>query len=230
MGVHNGHRDRMRERFFRNGLSTFNEIEALELLLYYAIPQRDTNPLSHALLDHFGSLFDVLNASEQELCEVPGVGVKTAALLKIVPEIARMSEIGQSQRLGKIERTEDAINFLRPYFRDLRMEMVLLVCLDSAKRIICTEELGRGTPSGVSFDIRQMVETVLKRKANSILIAHNHPDGQAMASHEDDSTTRSIFSVLQPLGIDLYDHIIMVGDSYVSYRRSGALDLFHYRY
>ena len=99
MGVHEGHRERMRERFFQHGLETFNEIEALEMLLYYAIPRKDTNPLAHALLDRFGSLDYVLSASEEELCEVPGISERTAALLMIVPQITQLSEVNRANRI-----------------------------------------------------------------------------------------------------------------------------------
>lgn len=229
MGIHDGHRERLRARFLEHGLLTFNEIEALELLLFYAIPQRDTNPLAHALLDHFGSLNDLFHASEQELCEVPGVGTKTAALLMLVPQMTRLSGVKQSQRIGDIRGAKDAQLFLRPYYEGLQDEMLMLVCMDSMKKVISAEVLNRGVVDSVRFDIRLLVEVALKRKSSWVVMAHNHPDGQAYPSREDDSVTASVCRALRALGIELFDHVIFAGENCYSYRDKGALDVLGYR-
>lgn len=230
MGVHEGHRERMRERFFQHGLETFNEIEALEMLLYYAIPRKDTNPLAHALLDRFGSLDYVLSASEEELCEVPGISERTAALLMMVPQITQLSEINRANRIKDVTRTEDAVNFLIPRFRNQRREILLLLCLNSQKQITHVEVMNKGAVNYVTFDPRRVVEVALKRQAVSVILAHNHPDGPALPSKEDDSATSQVYRALNTVGINLYDHIIIAGEDYASYRRSGALDLYRYGY
>ena len=225
MGVHEGHRERMRERFFQHGLETFNEIEALEMLLYYAIPRKDTNPLAHALLDRFGSLDYVLSASEEELCEVPGISERTAALLMMVPQITQLSEVNRANRIKDVTRTEDAVSFLIPRFRNQRREILLLLCLNSQKQITHVEVMNKGAVNYVTFDPRRVVEVALKRQAVSVIIAHNHPDGPALPSKEDDSATSQVYRALNTVGISLYDHIIIAVEDYASYRRSGALDL-----
>ena len=230
MGVHEGHRERMRERFFQHGLETFNEIEALEMLLYYAIPRKDTNPLAHSLLDRFGSLDYVLSASEEELCEVPGISERTAALLMMVPQITQLSEVNRANRIKDVTRTEDAVNFLIPRFRNQRREILLLLCLNSQKQITHVEVMNKGAVNYVTFDPRRVVEVALKRQAVSVIIAHNHPDGPALPSKEDDSATSQVYRALNTVGINLYDHIIIAGEDYASYRRSGALDLYRYGY
>ena len=230
MEVHEGHRDRLRERFFAHGLETFNEIEALELLLFYAIPRKDTNPLAHALLDRFGSLEYVLSASEEELCEVPGISKRAAALLMMVPQITRLSQLRRSERILNVTNSRDIINYLIPYFRYERDEMLIMLCMDAQNRVTHTDILYRGVVNSVSFDTRKIVEVALKRKAVSVVVAHNHPDGPAKSSWEDDSATQQIYNALGSVGIKLYDHVIIAGDDYVSYRRSGALDLFRYKY
>lgn len=230
MGVHEGHRERMRERFFQHGLETFNEIEALEMLLYYAIPRKDTNPLAHALLDRFGSLDCVLSASEEELCEVPGISERTAALLMMVPQITQLSEVNRANRIKDVTRTEDAVNFLIPRFRNQRREILLLLCLNSQKQITHVEVMNKGAVNYVTFDPRRVVEVALKRQAVSVILAHNHPDGPALPSKEDDSATSQVYRALNTVGINLYDHIIIAGEDYASYRRSGALDLYRYGY
>ncbi|MBQ9720839.1 MAG: DNA repair protein RadC [Oscillospiraceae bacterium] len=230
MGIRDGHRERMRERFFQHGLENFNEIEALEMLLYYAIPRKDTNPIAHALLDRFGSLDEVLHATEEELCEIPEISRRTAALLRMVPQLVRLSEVGRAARITTIKSTEDAVNFLRPRFLGERDEIMVLACLDAQNRVTYVETVNRGVVNAVLFDPRRVVETALKRKAVSVLIAHNHPDGPALPSHEDDTATGQIYRALQMVNITLYDHIVLAGEEYASYRRSGAMDLFQYRY
>ena len=220
----------MRERFFQHGLENFNEIEALEMLLYYAIPRKDTNPIAHALLDRFGSLDEVLHATEEELCEIPEISRRTAALLRMVPQLVRLSEVGRAARITTIKSTEDAVNFLRPRFLGERDEIMVLACLDAQNRVTYVETVNRGVVNAVLFDPRRVVETALKRKAVSVLIAHNHPDGPALPSHEDDTATGQIYRALQMVNITLYDHIVLAGEEYASYRRSGAMDLFQYRY
>ena len=98
MGIHDGHRERMKERFKEHGLQSFSELNALELLLFYAIPRRDTNELAHALINRFGSLAGVFEASLHELCEVPGVGESTAQLIMLVPQITKLSMVTKGER------------------------------------------------------------------------------------------------------------------------------------
>ena len=220
----------MRSRFLQHGLDSFNEIEALELLLYYAVPRKDTNELAHALLDHFGSLYYVLSASVEELCEVPGIGRNTAVLLMMLPQIVRKSEIENADRVTEITCVEDAVKVLSPRLKNEEDEIMMLVCLDGKKRISHMEVVNHGIVNGVSVDVRRVVELALKHKAVYVIIAHNHPHGPAMPSREDDSTTSLIYNALNTVGISFYDHIIIAGDDYVSYRRSGTLDLYRYKY
>ena len=134
----------MRSRFLQHGLDSFNEIEALELLLYYAVPRKDTNELAHALLDHFGSLYYVLSASVEELCEVPGIGRNTAVLLMMLPQIVRKSEIENADRVTEITCVEDAVKVLSPRLKNEEDEIMMLVCLDGKKRISHMEVVNHG--------------------------------------------------------------------------------------
>lgn len=224
MSVHDGHRDRLRRRFLEHGLDNFNELNALELLLFYAIPRRDTNPIAHALLDRFGSLQGVFQASIQELCDVEGVGENAAALLTLAPQIVRRSLTAQADKIRYIRSTEDAGEYLMPRFFNERDEVLLLVCLDSQRKIISCLEMGRGVVNSVDTSIRKIAEAALKAKASSVILSHNHPDGVALPSAEDDAVTRAAAKALQVLGISLADHIIVSGDDYISYRDSNALD------
>ena len=116
MGIHDGHRERMKERFKEHGLQSFSELNALELLLFYAIPRRDTNELAHALINRFGSLAGVFEASLHELCEVPGVGESTAQLIMLVPQITKLSMVTKANEIAYITNSDEAGKYFLPRF------------------------------------------------------------------------------------------------------------------
>ena len=97
--IHKGHRERLKERFLTEGLDNFTDTQALELLLFYAIPQKDTNPIAHELLAHFGSLSRVLEAPVEELKKVPGISDHSATLLSLVTALSRYYQVDCSQRV-----------------------------------------------------------------------------------------------------------------------------------
>ena len=116
MGIHDGHRERLRKRFLENGLSGFNEINALELLLFYALPRVDTNPIAHALLDRFKNLQGVFGASVEELKEIPGISESSAVLIKMVPEICKLSQVTETSSYKGITNSSLASGFVIPRF------------------------------------------------------------------------------------------------------------------
>ena len=228
MGVHDGHRERLRARFAENGLDSFNELNALELLLCYAIPRRDTNEIAHRLLDAFGSLSGVFQASMQELTSVPGIGENAATLILMVPQIVKKAHVSKAKETKIIRNSTDAGNYLLPYFLDEPDEIVMMLCLDNKRAVICCREMGRGVVNCVDANIRRMVETALKVKTTTVIIAHNHPNGVALPSREDDNFTRTLYRSLGLLGITLEDHIIVANDEFVSLADSGVMHLFKY--
>ena len=228
MGVHDGHRERLRARFAEHGLENFNELNALELLLCYAIPRRDTNELAHRLLDAFGSLSGVFQASMQELTSIPGIGENAAALILMVPQIVKKAHVSKAKETKIIRNSTDAGNYLLPYFLDEQDEIVMMLCLDNKRAVICCREMGRGVVNCVDANIRRMVETALKVKTTTVIIAHNHPNGVALPSREDDNFTRTLYRSLGLLGITLEDHIIVANDEFVSLADSGVMHLFKY--
>lgn len=228
MGVHDGHRERLRQSFLEHGLSGMNDINALELLLFYAVPRRDTNELAHLLLQHFGSLDGVFSASAEELCEVEGIGAYAASLLTLVPEIMKKSRLSKSREIRQIRSSDDAGEYLLPYFMNERDEVVYLLCLDSKRAVICCAEMGRGVVNSVDTSVRRIVEKALKVKACSVIIAHNHPDGLALPSREDDLFTKCLYNALETVGIRLEDHIIVADEDYISVADTGMMALYKY--
>ncbi len=228
MGIHDGHRERLRQSFLEHGLSSMNDINALELLLFYAVPRRDTNELAHLLLQHFGSLDGVFSASAEELCEVEGIGAYAASLLTLVPEIMKKSRLSKSREIRQIRSSDDAGEYLLPYFMNERDEVVYLLCLDSKRAVICCAEMGRGVVNSVDTSVRRIVEKALKVKACSVIIAHNHPDGLALPSREDDLFTKCLYNALETVGIRLEDHIIVADEDYISIADTGMMALYKY--
>ena len=223
MGVHDGHRDRLRQSYLEHGLMSMNDINALELLLFYAIPSRDTNETAHRLLDRFGSLDGVFSASAEELQEVEGIGENAAALLTLIPEIMKKSRVSKGREIRQIRSSDDAGAYLLPYFLNERDEVVYLLCLDTKRCVICCAEMGRGVVNSVDTGIRRIVEKALKVRASSVILAHNHPDGVALPSREDEVFTRALYNALETVGIRLEDHIIVAEDDYTSMADTGLL-------
>lgn len=225
MGVHDGHRERLRENFLEYGLESANDLNALELLLFYAIPRRDTNTIAHELINRFGSLGGVFRASLEELCDVPGIGRNAAALILLVPQIVKKSYVSETKSLVQVKCSEDAGKYLMPRFMNEQDEVAFLLCLDSQNRIIKCAEVGRGIVDSVDINTRIIVETAVKCKASSVIISHNHPDGIALPSPADGNATKQIAKSLALVGIQLIDHIIVSGDDYVSFSDSGFMRL-----
>lgn len=221
MGVHDGHRDRLKTRFMEHGLDSFNDLNALELLLFYAIPRKDTNVMAHDLLDRFGSLSGVFEASLRELTDVPGIGENAALLIKLVPQMMKKCQVSKANDIRVFRTPSDLGRFLVPRFIDERDELALLLCLDSRKALICCQVLNRGVVNAVDITVRRMVEIALKNKAASLVLSHNHPEGIALPSREDEAFTNKAREALRLMGIELVDHIIVAGDRYFSMRDSG---------
>lgn len=223
MAVHDGHRSRLRERFNSYGLDNFNDLNVLELLLFYAIPRRDTNELAHALLEHFGSLDAVFEASFHELRAVPGIGDNAATLITLVPEISKRCAVSRTRNLTSFTSSSQAAQYLLPRLGSEKAEKALLLCLNPQKQLICCTEVGSGVVDSVNLNVRLVVESALKARASSVILAHNHPSGNPVPSRDDELITRRIREALQLVEITLDDHIIIGGQSYFSFTDSGLL-------
>lgn len=221
MSIHDGHRDRMRERFFHEGMDHFSEYEVLELLLYYAIPRKDTNPIAHGLIDHFGSLAQVLDASVEELEQVSGISRNAAVLIKLVTEMGRMYMVKRAEENKVLRTIKECGDYLKPYFFGRVNETVYLLCLDARCKVISCRKVGEGSVNSAGIPIRKIVEMALKANATSVILAHNHPSGLAIPSGEDIQTTRRVALALDAVEIGLVDHIIVADNDWVSLSQSG---------
>lgn len=222
---HAGHRERLRKRFVATGLDGFSEHEVLELLLCYAIPRRDVNDLARALIDRFGSLSGVLDAPVGALMSVEGIGEQAAVLIKLIPQVTRkyqLSGIGGSKK-PVLDDIKKAGEFIIPYFQSLTEEAAYMICLDPRCRLIGVHLCGSGGEYSAVTSVKQIVETAVREKADSVLLAHNHPDGVPMPSKEDTLATRSIAEALKTVGIKLVDHLVVTGNEFMSMNECGFL-------
>lgn len=226
MNIHDGHRERIKKRFVDHGLDNFSDVSVIEFLLFYAMPRRDTNPIAHALLDRFGSLDAIFEASIAELLNVVGVGENAAVLLKLIPQVSRRYSMSKNNNSSDmiLSSPEQAGKFALPLFMYEKEEVVYIFCLDSKCKVICCRELGRGVVNAAEVSVRRVIEIALNHNASKVILAHNHVDGIALPSREDQVTTRRISTALSMLGIQLADHIIVAGKDYVSFADSGLIN------
>jgi len=220
MSVHDGHRQRLKTRFLEEGLDGFTEIQVLELLLFYAIPRKDTNPLAHELLKRFGSLSQVMDATVEELCKVKGISENAATLLKLVTDAGRYYQVNRSSSNDILTTLDACAAYMVPHFFGRRVETVFLLCLDAKSKVLCCKEVGEGSINSASISTRKIVEVALGAGATSVVLAHNHPSGVAIPSAEDIQTTRRLFLALRAVEITLVDHIVIADGDYVSMAQS----------
>ena len=221
MSIHDGHRQRLRERFCKEGLDHFSQVQVLELLLFYTIPRKDTNPLAHALLERFGSLSQVLEASLEELKKVPGISDNTAAFLHLITDVGRYYLVNRSIQCTILPTIEECAKYMVPFFFGRRVETVFLLCLDAKCKVLCCKEVGEGSVNSAAISVRKIVETALGANASTVVLAHNHPSGVAIPSAEDVHTTRRIAMALRAVEVTLADHIVVADGDYVSMAQSG---------
>ena len=224
MGVHDGHRERKREQFLRHGADSFADHELLELLLYSAVPRRDTNPLAHDLINYFGSLHAVFSAPAEELEQVPHIGPNAALLISMIPALHRRAMVSAANS----EVILDTRIRIGEYFRELlsteTREVMYQLCLDAKGRRRNIYKVGEGDIASVTLNKRQIVENAINSKAAMVALAHNHPSGVAFPSHADIVATTMIQTALDSIGIRFADHIIVADGDFISMRQDGIVN------
>ncbi len=218
-----GHRERVRRRFLDEGLDGFKDYEALEMLLFYAVPRQDTKVIAKRLIDQFGSLQAVFHTPPERLMQEAGLTEATAALIAMLPQLARKIEEQQAQENARIRSTLDAGRDVIAMFRSRQDESVRILCLNASGKVVRRARIAEGDVNAVHFPIRKLVEEALACKAVSVILAHNHPGGTMAPSQEDLDATKAAKAALETVGIRLLDHLIVSGDNYCSLREEGYL-------
>ena len=211
MSIHKEHRQRVKKRFLSEGLDHFEELHALELLLFFAIPLVDVNPLAHRLVDHFGSLHNVLEAPPEQRVQVKGIGEHASVLLGLVKGLSRKYLIGYEVKAVQLRTLEDCGKYLMDRFLGKRDETVMLLCLAAKRMPLCCRVVSEGSVTTAEVSVRKVVEAALAVNATTAVLAHNHPSGIAVPSMEDIVTTRRMGMALDAVGVILEDHIVVAG-------------------
>lgn len=228
MKVHDGHRQRLKNRFIKQGLENFEDHNVLELLLFFALPRSDTNEIGHKLLSKFGSLSNVFDAPFEELCQVEGVGAHCATLIKLMPELMSIYYTDKSEKIKIISTTYEAGKYFIPKFMGRTNEEVHIMLLDDKKKIIKSEKVFEGTVNASAISVRKIIACAVNSNATGVILAHNHPGGVALPSSSDMLTTRRLFHALKLMDIQLCDHIIVADGDFVSMEDSGMFEPFKY--
>lgn len=227
-GVHDGHRERMRERIRKSGLSSLAEHEILEYLLFSFVPRKDTNEIAHALIKEFGSLTAVLSADEEHLRKVSGMTDNASLFLCNLPDVFRVYADGIEEDINRqdLSSRARARSFLGTKLYGLREEHVLICALDVHDKLIKCESLSKGSGNAVALDVRAVVDFALKTRACNIILAHNHPGGSVNPSQADIDLTREIMLTLSGVGVDLRDHFVFCAGEYYSFDEHGLIEKF----
>ena len=228
MNEHAGHRSRLREMFQQNGIEGMADHQVLELLLTYALPRVDVNPLAHRLLDRFGSLTEVLSAQPDQLQQVQGIGESAAVFLSLLGQVDRRILLqrfsGESKR--PVLGTPSALGgYMLALGLQDRYETLRLVCLNKKYELIYDGVVSSGSLTEVLADPRPILETALVHKACFIAISHNHPSGDVTPSREDETAALRIESAAEAVGIGVADQFIL-GRGAVYSLRSGRVLVF----
>jgi len=214
LNPHANHRDRVKKRFLSEGLDNFEYHNALELLLFYSIPQKDTNELAHLLISKFGSFAEVFNAPFEELIKVPGISTHSATLIKLIPEMARKYMTDDNSKKRRFESVDDLGKYFLNKYVGEKSETVYLLLLNNNHSEIDCVKIHRGSVNSAAITTRTLAEAALFRRASMAVLAHNHPNGLAFPSPDDIHTTKAIKSALGTIDVELIAHIIVGQGTY----------------
>ena len=222
---YHGHRKRLRTRFVKNGLAGFAEHEVIELLLTLAIPRADVKQPAKALLQRFGSLRGVLDASLAELRSVAGIGEVAATGLHLVREAATLYLQEGSEGTQVLKDAAKLSDFWRMRIGALKHEVFAVAYLDSGCRLLRNgvETLQEGTVDRAAVYPRRVIEAALMRQAAALVLAHNHPNGNVQPSEHDKVLTRAIVLAAETVGLRVVDHLIVSPEETFSFRQAGLL-------
>lgn len=221
--IHEGHRDRMRRRFLQEGADGMATHEVLEMLLYGSIPRGDTNAIAHHLLNEFGSITNLLEADPDEIAKVAGVGMKSAVFLSLVHEMVRRYEKEKLDMKPALLSLGKSVEYCRGLLAFRPRECFYAVYMDSRRQVLHTTKVGEGSVNDTAVSPRIVVEKALRYKATALLLCHNHPNGSVKPSLMDIDLTARLKKMLQPLGVEVSDHIIIGENQYFSFFENDML-------
>lgn len=218
-----GHRDRMRARLLKAGPDALADHEMLEMVLFLALPRRDTKPLARTLLARFRSFAGVIAAPVPELLAIDGLGEAAVAALKTVQAAAlrlAKAEVEEALPLGNWPKL---LAYLTTVLAHESVEQVRVLYLDTRNRLLADEQQGHGTINHTPLYPREVMKRALELHATALILSHNHPSGDPTPSREDIAMTREIKAAAEALRIVLHDHVIIARTRWLSFRQEGLL-------
>ena len=218
-----GHRGRMRARLLRAGADALADYELLEMVLYIALPRRDTKTLARALLAEFGSFAAICAAPVNALLAIDGIGEAAAATLKVVQAAALRLARGELADRPLLANWDRLIGYLTAALAREKTEQCRALFLDNRNRLIADEVMGRGTVNHTPIYPREVVRRALELQATALILVHNHPSGDPRPSAEDVEMTRDVKQAAGLMGITLHDHVIIGNGAWCSLRQKGLL-------
>lgn len=217
------HRKRMKKKFIASGVDAFNDYEVLELLLFYAIPQKDLKPLAKNLLKKFGTLKGVMDASIRDLEGITGVGTHTAVLIKLIRDMGSLYLKEKAKEKPQITCTRELLDYCRTAIGGLKDERFCVIYLDAQNKITGMETIQEGIVNQAVVYPRKVLENALEQKASAIILVHNHPSGHVKPSDADIRLTNTIRDTARMLDILVHDHVIVGENRFFSFREEGLM-------
>lgn len=214
--MHEDHRKRTKARFLSEGLENFEPHNVLELLLFYSIPQKDTNEIAHTLINRFGSLSGVFDASFEDLISVNGVSEHTATLIKMIPQLSRKYVMEKNAKATTLRTLDDVGKYLVARYVGVNEETVLMLLLDNKFALIDCVTVHVGSVNSSAITMRKLIETALFKRASMVILAHNHPSGVTIPSADDIITTKAVKRAFDLVGIGMPAHILVAGNEFVN--------------
>lgn len=216
--------DKLIRRFLIRNPDGLTDKEVLYLLL--RLTSDDAQTLTDRLMEVYPTIAHLIEASTEDLNAIEGMDEDSVLLLRLVPELHRRYFLSRSHVETRLKDSHDFGTFLLPYFYGARDEMVYLLMLDAAGRVLNCRLIGHGSVNSANVPFRKLVQEALTANASAVVLAHNHPSGIALPSQEDYEITLRLRETLDAVDVLLIDHIVVADDDFVSMRDSGYLRRF----
>ncbi len=216
--LHAGHRQRLRDRFRKGGADALPDYELLELILFRALPRRDTKTLAKTLIARFGSFAEVVTAPDPRLKEIEGAGDAVVTELKLVRAAALRLTRSDIMQRPALSSWAQVLDYLRAAQGFEHREQFRILFLDKKNHLIADEVQQQGTIDHTPVYVREVVKRALELSATAIVLVHNHPSGDPTPSRADINMTKPIVAAAKPLGVAVHDHIIVGRDGHASFR------------
>ncbi len=218
-----GHRDRLRQRFRKNGAEALPDYEMMELILFRAIPRRDTKPLAKAIIDKFGGFAEAINASEERLAEIAGLGQSAITEIRIVRSAALRLMQGEVMKRPLLGSWDKVVSYCKAAMAYEPREQFRILFLDKRNRLLADEVQGQGTVDHTPVYVREVLRRALELSACAIILVHNHPSGDPTPSRADIEMTKEIIEAAGKFDIAVHDHLIVGRDGHISLRSAGLV-------